>query len=354
MERVYVGTYAQGGGIFSMDMDRTGMLSVPTLFAPVLDAKYLIFHENLLYTIVRTENGSGLAAYAENQSCVAQCLYEAGSSCYIKVHKGIIYTCNYHEGTVNAIAVEKQQLRVVHTQKMGAGCHQILPMGLSSPYMLVPCLLDNKLVIVDTSLHIINEIPLPNGSGPRHAVCSQDGKLLYLACEKADTLLAFTVQGVDVVLKQSLDLLAGGAVQGTAAIRWLSPTVLGISIREVNKIALVEVGKNGQEAKNYPPLRLMGLYPAAGEHPRDMLPLFNQGLLLVAHRDSGTVVTVPYASSPAHMAGASSTSDNMTGATTAHGINISDTFSSEGIMQLGSVISRQYIPQAIALCTRNS
>lgn len=261
--KLYIGTYAERGsqGIYTA-VCTDGILSDVQVFAEINDPKYLCAGDGI-FAVGRNDEGCGVFAYAQDGSLLSKVISEQEPSCYICRDTDHLYTANYHAGTVSDIVCDEDglSLRKQILIGTGAGCHQVKPYG---EYLLVPVLVQDRIVILDRDLRICDEIVFPKGSGPRHGVIV--GDILYMVTELSGEVYAVSLKDRRILRS----VMLGGA---PAAIR-LYDDHLYISVRETNRIFCVRTGD----------LQVIGSVSAEGDHPRDIL--IQDGYLFTANRYS--------------------------------------------------------------------
>lgn len=182
----YIGTYespaSPGIDCFSLDLE-TGRLSAPQRRFAVPDSKYLSLFDGILAAPVRRDGRAGICLLdidSPGDSPLGECLPEQSPACFVTQDERYVYTANYHEGNVLVYDKSGKTPRLARTISIapGAGCHQILFTG---DYMLVPCLLLDRVNIYDRSQNFAEAgtIPFEPGTGPRHDVFDRAGRRLF-------------------------------------------------------------------------------------------------------------------------------------------------------------------------------
>ena len=288
MKTYYVGTYLSDGGEgiyqFTFDQDR-GDFSQVKLFCTAKNSKYILCENDKIFSLFDGQNSSGVAVYSKDGQLIDSIEFEETTSCYIIKQKEYIYTANYYEGSVTKLQFKDGKLTVIAQKivQQKAGAHQVIPFGEK---LLVPCLLLDRIYILDRELNIIEFIELAPKSGPRHGVISKDNKYLYLVGELSDKLYTFSIQKDTLKLIDEISLLPEGVspVSSTAAIRMSNDgNTLMISTREINTITMLDI------SKELP--KVIESSSSMGDHPRDILNVLDDKYLMVANRTSGTVVS---------------------------------------------------------------
>ena len=232
-------------------------------------------------------------------------LEEKQTPCYILQDGSTVYTANYHEGNVMVYHLEKGVPSLIKRIENGdrAGCHQII---LHEPYILVPCLEQNKIRLFDkeNGYNPAGEILFPKGSGPRHGVFNRAHTKLYVVSELSNELFIFNVNKNQFKLEQTLSVLpeashlasADGvskkeresvkkAEPAAAAIRLTSDEkFLYISIRGLDILAVINV--QGEKAA------VIQHSSCGGVHPRDFILSPDENFLLAANRFAGGIVSI--------------------------------------------------------------
>ncbi len=286
MQTGYLGTNAEGFGIWKFDLDECGKLVNVTPFSSTKNSKYLAYNNNILYSIVSTDKGSGVVALDQEAQQIAGCIFESRASCHILVSDDMIYAANYHLGTVSRLSISPHGIKHLNTLTIGikAGCHQVIPMG---ERLLIPCLLRDELIVTDRSLTTLQTLSLPAKSGPRHGVLSKDNRRFFLTGELDDTVMTLYYENGTFRHVHTTHLLNNESKVGaTAAIRLTKDeSKILVSTRQKNIVSILNVGdytELGEQFSSY------------GDHPRDILLNKDQNFLLVANLYSGTLTSMPF------------------------------------------------------------
>ncbi|MBQ9347085.1 MAG: beta-propeller fold lactonase family protein [Oscillibacter sp.] len=279
---IYAGTYAEDGseGLYVFDFEE-GRLSPARALCPIRNAKYLTVTEYGIAALCDLEGRSGAALVGFQGEVLSQAAYEGCTSCFVTADQGVIYTANYHEGTVSRLALRGRTLEYRDTTliREKAGCHQILRW---KDRILVPCLFLDQVRIFDSSMKPEGSIGFPLGTGPRHGVFSADGRRLYLVSELSNEL--FVISTGDWTVQFRMSILPGGMThrKDTAAVRLSGDERrLYVSTRTLDLLSVVDLDGDTP--------RLIQTISCGGQHPRDFILLGNW--LLAANRFSGTVVS---------------------------------------------------------------
>lgn len=283
----FVGTYTEktSHGIYQFQIDEeSGVLSQVSLFAEIKNSKYLAFTGKHLFCLYEEEGKCGVAVFDLSGKTLDKLSFEEGASCYLVVVDNSIYTTNYHQGTVNKLSFDPKTETLSHVAghfiQEKAGAHQAIPY---EDKILVPCLHLDCIKIFQEDLTPVGEIVFPTGSGPRHAVLSQEGDYLYVIGELSNMVYAVNLKTGEIA--SEISILPEGDVQnhGGAALRRSDDgTRLYASTREEqNRVTALKI----DGAK----MTVEASVSSGGKHPRDILNVLEDRYLLVANRGSNTL-----------------------------------------------------------------
>ncbi len=288
----YIGTYespaSPGIGCFSLDLD-TGGLSAPQLCCRVPDSKYLSLFNGVLAAPVRRGGRAGICLMdtaKPGDPFLGQCFQEQSPACFVVQDARYVYTANYHEGTVLVYDKTADGPRLIRKIEIApkAGCHQIL---FNGNYMLVPCLLLDRVNIYDRSRDFapVGAIGFEPGTGPRHGVFDGSGGRLFVVSELSNELFVYQwTSPAGIRLRGRRSILPEGFFSAeppaSAAIRLSrDERFLYVSTRFADVITVFEV--NGFEAV---PIQQVS---SGGIHPRDFVLTPDGRYLLAANRTEG-------------------------------------------------------------------
>lgn len=278
----YVGTYTSktSEGIYRFNF-KENRFSDLKLFAKTKNPKYLCFIGDYIAAVCDFDNGSGVSVYDKQGNLVTSLAYESSTSCYIVSKGKYLYTCNYHNGTFSALKLEKDKLVLLKTIliKEKAGSHQVIFVG---DKFLIPCLFLDKIIVLNSSYEIENTICFDQGSGPRHAVLSNDKKYLYIVGELSNNLYVIDLLQQKIV--NTVHVLKNNIAQAanSAAIRMSSDgRYIYVSTRTEDVVSVLSVDGINVE--------LQQVEKTSGVHPRDFY--LNDEFLIVANKDSNNLVS---------------------------------------------------------------
>ena len=278
----YVGTYTseKSEGIYAFTYENQTITDVH-LFTKVRNPKYLAWMNDYIVAVCDFEEGSGVAVFDLNGNEIDHIVFEAFTSCYVGVKDNLIFTAHFHSGDVTLLRFENNHLKLVQRThiKDKAGCHQVI---LYKDQYLVPCLFMDQIKILDKDFNVVDEISFEEGSGPRHAVFSDDEKYLYVVGELSNLLYVVDMHTKKIV--NTFELLENGLshVKDTAAIR-KKDDYLYVSTRTQDVITALHV--SGKDVKR------IQVTSCAGKHPRDFVIVDDD--IIVANRFSDSLSVLP-------------------------------------------------------------
>ena len=278
----YVGTYTseKSEGIYAFTYKNQTITDVH-LFTKVRNPKYLAWMNDYIVAVCDFEEGSGVAVFDLNGNEIDHIVFEAFTSCYVGVKDNLIFTAHFHSGDVTLLRFENNHLELVQRThiKEKAGCHQVIPY---KDQYLVPCLFMDQIKILNQDFNVVDEISFEEGSGPRHAVFSDDEKYLYVVGELSNLLYVVDMHTKKIVNTE--ELLENGLshVKDTAAIR-KKDDYLYVSTRTQDVITVLHV--SGKDVKR------IQVTSCAGKHPRDFVIVDDD--IIVANRFSDSLSVLP-------------------------------------------------------------
>ncbi len=283
----YVATYTEktSEGIYQFQLDEnSGMLSHVSLLGKVKNSKYLALTKEYLFSLHDEEEGSGVTVLDLDGNSIDKLTFGKGAACYILAVGDSIYTTNYSDGTVCKLhfdpKTKKLSLVTSYSVQEKAGCHQAI---LMDGKYLVPCLLLDKILVFDENLKKLDEIPFPQGSGPRHGVVSKDAAYLYIIGELSNKVYAVNTKTKEI--EAEISILPQGEEQnhGGAALRLSEDgkRLYASTREEQNRITTLDI--SGKD------MTVESTFSSQGRHPRDILNVLNDRYLLVANRGTNTL-----------------------------------------------------------------
>ncbi len=284
-----IGTYSKrdSKGIYKFKVDENGLFLNENIFCEIKDSKYISLYDNLIFSIFSKKGKSGVAIIDRKGAVLKELLYEESPSCYITIIDDYIYTANYHTGDVSKIKYQKSvneinlELKTRTNIKNKAGAHMIFPF---LDKIIVPCLLMDKIFVLNKDLETEKVISFKKGSGPRHLAVSKDYKYIYLVCELSCELLMLDVNNDFKEIKKIKLTEDFTKNPSAAAIRMSEDKkTLYISVRGTNTILIVDI-----ENDNF---NILQNYQLTIEHPRDILNIEKDKYLLVSGMNSDKVVS---------------------------------------------------------------
>lgn len=299
MERIYIGTYwsEESRGVYRFLFDgKSGTMTEPVLYYEAKNAKWISLLGKSLSIPIERDGEAGtcfLVQEEEGAAAKGEFLTEKDTPCYILQEEDLVFTANYHEGTVLIYRLEEGRPKLIKRIENGdgAGCHQIM---LHGSYLMVPCLTQDRVRLFDRDhgFEPAGEITFPQGTGPRHGVFNKAHTRLYLVSEWSSRLFIFQVRGPEFKLIQSMSVLphdgdkdCHGGAPAPAAIRLTKDEqFLYLSVRGLNLIAVLDV--SGETAV------LLEHVSSGGDHPRDFILSKEERFLIVTNRFEGGIVSI--------------------------------------------------------------
>lgn len=287
----YLGTYfsPSSTGVYRFLFDPVqGAVTMPELWYPAQNSKYLSLHGGLLAAPLTQPGKAGLCLLdTTNAAQYGACYAEKQAACYVMQDDALVYTANYHEGSI--LIYDRRSLAVVKRIETGegSGCHQVL---LHGRYLLAICLLRDELLIYDRTqgYRQVGSLAFAPGTGPRHGIFDRAHRRLYLVSELSNELFVFAARpGSNFSLLSAQGILPAQAAYPSppqsAAIR-LSPDekFLYLSTRNADLISVYRLTETGAV-----PVQQTA---SGGRHPRDFILSPDGKFLLVVHREDGGLV----------------------------------------------------------------
>lgn len=209
-ETVLFGTYTKKSskGIYRAILNTDQKtLSAPKVFVEIQNPTYLRYSaDNVLYTISKKDQHGGVASYALSSSTPTfqnEVLAAGAPPCYIGIdeEKQLVFTANYHEGTITVLKTDKhgKLVKKDEVRHHGSGPRpeqeksHVHYTDLTPDRRLAVCDLGaDKLYTYDVSfdgkLNLVAEFSTAAGFAPRHLVFHPSGKYAFLAGELSSKL----------------------------------------------------------------------------------------------------------------------------------------------------------------------
>ncbi len=309
MEKFILGGYTRrsNDGLYTIDFDsKEGKFSNKQLIANLNSPTYVTLNndKDLLFAIHSEGDAAGIVAYklVDGQwEELSRAFGSGGSACHLsfKESSQTIYAANYGEGSLDVYALEGNNLRHIQRVKhQGSSVHpnqdasHVHYGGLNQAQdLLFVCDLGTDYVSTykiheDGLLEKGFEVKLPDGTGPRHLVLSNDEKYAYVNGELNSSVNILEVGDdghlsfLGVRNNIPLDEIEDSA---SAAIRLSSDgKFLYVSSRFYNAITVYSVDDNVIER--------IQVIDSNGEIPRDFNLNHTEDYLIVGHQDSDNLV----------------------------------------------------------------
>lgn len=291
----YVGTYRSpsGSGTYGFTLNtHTGALDQAECFFAADNTKYSVCWQGRVACLAERDGKAGLCLLDANKPgapLMGALFPEKVTACSLLYHKGLLYTANYHDGTVLIYRESENGLELVRRVEVAneAGCHQIIPHGR---WMLIPCLELDRVRIFDTESDwaMVGEIPFAPGVGPRHGVFSDDHTRYFMNSERSNEIFSFAVNGPDFTLTDTQPILPTefSGKGETAALRMSGDgKTLYTTARGADLIAVFAITERGTE--------LIQRLHSGGSSPWDLVLSPCGKFALVSNRKSNEVVSFP-------------------------------------------------------------
>lgn len=308
-EEILFGTYTKKSsqGIYQATLDTEQQtLSTPKPVVAVENPTYLTTTpDKTLLTIAKEGPLGGLSAYAlqdDAYTLLDDALEDGPNPCYVAfdIPRQLIYTANYHLGTVNVYRLNADQTLTLcdKVTQTGSGPR---PEQTSAHVHYTDLTPDGRLAVVDlgsdtvTLYNVSDEGKLQKhsvfeteaGFGPRHLAFAPDKNTAYLVGELSSQLavLDYDQTTGTFKLRQTLATIPADWTEhnGAAAIKLSSDgRFIYVSNRGHNSLAVFEV----QADK----VVLRQLISSAGSFPRDFALDLSEDYLVLANQETDNAV----------------------------------------------------------------
>ncbi len=254
--------------------------------------------DGYLFTV--TENGDDAVIYLYGQKeqgyqLLDQKRMDGGALCHIAYspkNKALFGAC-YGTGTIFSVRVEKDHFGAVlhqEIQQEGAAltrAHCVLLNRKEDRLITVNIALDCMFIYEVKEGYLTPEriIKAPEGSGPRHALFSEDESCLYVITEYSNEILIYDLRNKDRLIQRisTLSDQFNGRSNCSTLCFFKKHNYLYAANRGADTIALFSVGNEGR-------LRYLEEYDCGGLHPRHMIRSEDGNKLIVCNQNSNQVV----------------------------------------------------------------
>lgn len=223
---IFCGSYTDAQGhagvrCFSVASDNSHL--IPLCTADVYSPTYVLYHNNLLYAVGRTQDGCCVHTFAfdgHTLSRLGRTDGPAGASlCHLSVVDSTLYAAAYKSGQLLRFPLDAQGIpqtpQVIsytgsgpHPRQERAHVHSAFP-SPDNRFLLICDLgsdrIYNDIILPDGSLApntMQQEQIAPAGSGPRHLTYSKDGTRVYVITELSAQVLVYRRDAKTGVLTQ--------------------------------------------------------------------------------------------------------------------------------------------------------
>ncbi len=268
-------------------------------YSSIVNASFVCEYEGYLFTI--TEERDYAVIYLMQRVdngyvLLDQKKIDGGSLCHITyspLNNALLGAC-YETGTLFSVQVKDSSF--------GELLHQeVQSLGNAEQLTRAHCVLLNRaetqLVVVNIALDLVyfydidagyltykDQIPLPKGTGPRHAIYSEDESLLYIITEYSNEIFVYSI-----ITKQLLQRIStlppefiGSSNCSTLCFSG-DYNYLYAANRGADTIALFQVEAEGT-------LKWLKEFSCGGKHPRHMLISKDANYLMICNQFSGELV----------------------------------------------------------------
>ncbi len=311
-----IGTYTNTGkseGIYSYEIDMTkGEFVRKSVAKGVNNPSYLAISpdKKYVYSVSETPDGSAAKSFLfdKNTSVLTflnASLTKSGGPCYISTSEKHVFTANYGGGSISVFGRKPDGsltdvLQVIqHTggsinkkRQNEPHVHQAI-ISPDNKYLIVNDLGTDNVTVYKYNPKAENDILIPfdtlavkQGSGPRHATFTKDGKKLYLVQEIDGTVSVLGVSDGKLSLIQETTLVKKkDIVTGAADIHLSSDEkfVYATNRGTANDITCFSVAKDGK-------LTFVQQLATGGKGPRNFAISPNGKYLFVAHQITDNIV----------------------------------------------------------------
>lgn len=250
-------------------------------FTAMENPSYLAVHENRLYAVRETDEGSVVSYHVDANGGLVVTGEQpvlGDAPCHLCVVGNQLYVSNYQSGGLAIFELDGQGAvtsppRVIAHEGGGANERQRSPhVHQAQPTpdgrFLAVCDLGTDAIyfypLHADGIHMpAQRVPTAAGAGPRHAVFGAN-ETWYVLCELSCELLVYRGYGSDAKLIGKMTTLRAGDTESACAALRLSPdgTLLLATVRGANTLVLWDVSPEGE-------LSGQKWFDAHGDWPRD-------------------------------------------------------------------------------------
>ena len=259
------------GGIYTFELTDSGSLRQLS-FVRADRPSYAAISDGFIYATLREPlpMQSGIIKYRINGDFSLTQVGDiqpthGGVAAHLCIHSGKVYCANYLGGTTiclpDKMAVHNGK-GVNPVRQLSSHPHQVLPTP-DGEYMVITDLGTDSVRIFD--LQLANEVftaKVPDGSGARHGIFSQDGKYYYCVGEMGSDVSVFEYRSGKMNYIKTISVLPENFKgQSTASAIRMYGGKIYISNRGHDSICVLSA--DGSD------IRAEGFIPAFGESPRE-------------------------------------------------------------------------------------
>lgn len=286
-------TNGESIGIFEVENNNYTKLSSADIAAP----SFIVSANNYAYTYEKN-NGMSLIAYRiENGNLVfSDKLAFPGVSATHLVYSeknNTILGCSYADGAFFSAGVENGKFTKLYTYQKQieddrlSRCHCVFLNNEETILGVVNIALDAIYFYDIKGKEIVykEEIQLPKGVGPRHAIYNQDNSLIYVMTEYSNEVIVINTNTKEIIQSISTVPNFQGETFGATLLFSKDNKFLYASNRGEDSIAKFEVLANGK-------LEYVNSFSSGGQHPRHMILSSDGKYILSCNKDGNNVAII--------------------------------------------------------------
>ncbi len=268
-------------------------------FSSIVNASFVCEYEGYLFTITEEQDYAVIYLMQRVDNgyvLLDQKRIDGGCLCHItysSLNKALFGAC-YETGTLFSVQVEDNTFGELLYQ-------EVQSLGNADQLTRAHCVLLNKaetqLAVVNIALDLVylydinegyltckDQIALPKGTGPRHAVYSEDESLLYIITEYSNEIYLYSAM-TKQLLQRTTTLSPEFLGNSNCSTLCFSKDYkhLYAANRGADTIALFQVNKDGS-------LTWLKEFSCGGKHPRHMMISKDANYLMICNQFSGDLV----------------------------------------------------------------
>ncbi|MFT4143227.1 MAG: beta-propeller fold lactonase family protein [Mobilitalea sp.] len=268
-------------------------------FSSIVNASFVCEYEGYLFTITEEKDYAVIYLMQREDNgyvLLDQKRIDGGYLCHITyspLNKALFGTC-YETGTLFSVQVKDNSFGELLYQ-------EVQSLGNTEQLTRAHCVLLNKaetqLVVVNIALDLVyfyeinegylthrDQIALPEGTGPRHAIYSEDERLLYIITEYSNEIFLYSNETKQLLQRIStLSINFTGSSTCSTLCFSGDHNYLYAANRGADTIALFQVEMDGT-------LTWLKEFSCGGKHPRHMTISKDANYLMICNQFSGNLM----------------------------------------------------------------